>query len=592
MYVRIPLGLFLLLFIFSCKKETAGPVIINCEDDMVLKAFFEDLNNQDLYIRDFEEAPETYLLFLADGSTQEFEKACFLSVEPDPEAWLITFTLHNEEQLIAGYGGTWQLSTVLNPSGYAPLAAELKVSAPIKGRVHIRVIGKNGNNSDVNHLAEPFATTHELPILGLYPDFTNSIEVSYTNQAGKILKTEEIKIETAALPEDVFPEIIIDVRKEDQMDGHFTLISYRGASHGSNKPFFMDAYGDIRWYLNYESNDTLDQLGYDVGIERLANGNYYFGNWGTDAIYEVNSYGEIVNNWPLPGYQFHHNVQEKPDGNFLVTVSKEGSLHENAKPTKEDYVLEIDRNSGAIVNEWDLKECLDENRIVWENQLGEEVVDWFHGNAVIYDPSDNTIIVSGRHQGVVKLDYNNQVKWIMAPHLAWTTNRQGQNLNQFLLAPLNAQGGSIEDQDIIDGHENHPDFEWNWYQHAPKQMPNGNIILFDNGSIRNFDNFQNRYSRAVEFAIDEENKTIQQIWQYGKERGKETFGNIVSDVDYLANKNNVLFAPGAFVDNNPEGFGGKIIEIDYTTQGVVFEAKLISSGIVFHRVERLSMYPN
>ncbi len=38
--------------------------------------------------------------------------------------------------------------------------------------------------------------------------------------------------------------------------------------------------------------------------------------------------------------------------------------------------------------------------------------------------------------------------------------------------------------------------------------------------------------------------TIQQKWQYGKERGLETFSAIVSSVQYLPATNHVLFSPG------------------------------------------------
>ena len=100
-----------------------------------------------------------------------------------------------------------------------------------------------------------------------------------------------------------------------------------------------------------------------------------------------------------------------------------------------------------------------------------------------------------------------------------------------------------------------------------------------------------RYSRAVEFQIDEEAMTVQQIWDYGKERGYETFAPIVSDVDYHPTQNNILFAPGIGVDNGGGLSGGKVVEINYETKEVVFEARIISPGITFHRVERMPLYP-
>jgi len=187
------------------------------------------------------------------------------------------------------------------------------------------------------------------------------------------------------------------------------------------------------------------------------------------------------------------------------------------------------------------------------------------------------------------LDNENNVVWILAPHREWGMNRKGDDLNDYLLSPLDAASNPITDTNVLNGYANHPDFEWNWYQHAPMLMPDGNIMLFDNGNLRNYSSGIN-YSRAVEYQINETEKTVRQIWQYGKERGTETFSSLVSDVDYLSETNHVLFSPGYKAENG-NGKGGKIIELDYITKEVVFEARLTgASPFQFHRAERLSLY--
>ena len=589
MYTRLSFIFLILVVSFSsCKKEDSD-FGINCTDDInAAKNTLQNLDQENVLILNIEDTGTHFQLNYENGSTQNLSKDCVRSVTEDAEEWTANVLFHDNDELALGFVGDLAVSYRLNPTGFSPLTARLDVYSPRKGKIKLRVAGKNGPLSDVCHNFEAYDTRHIVPILGLYPGHNNQIEFSFTDKNGIERKTESLELFTSELPEG-YPEIIIDVRNEAMMDGHFTLVSNRSVINSHNRPFIFDAFGDVRWYLDYTNHLTLNQLGYDVGIERLANGNFYFGDWSTRHIYEIDVYGVIVNSWQLPDAGFHHNVQEKPDGNFLVTVNRWGEMHDNGNYAVEDVIYEIDRNSGTLVQAWDLKESLDEYRTTWANNLENEYVDWFHANAVIYDPSDNTIIVSGRHQGLVKLDYNNQVQWIMAPHKEWTTNRQGQDLNQFLLTPLDAVGNPITDSDVLDGNDNHPDFEWNWYQHAPLLLPNGNILLFDNGDFRNY-TLNERYSRAVEFAVNDDNRTIQQIWQYGKERGRETFSSIVSDVDYLPAKGNVLFCPGAFVNNNPDGFGAKIVEINYDTKEVVFEAKLINEGIVFHRSERLSLY--
>ena len=126
---------------------------------------------------------------------------------------------------------------------------------------------------------------------------------------------------------------------------------------------------------------------------------------------------------------------------------------------------------------------------------------------------------------------------------------------------------------------------------AIRIMPNGNLLLFDNSDNRNYES-TTAYSRVVEYKIDETNNPIQQIWSYGKQRSDQTFARYVSDVDYLPIMNNVLFSPG-FSTNNGSSFGGKVVEIDYATKNVVFEAAINPPGgfVTLHRAERLSLYP-
>lgn len=479
-----------------------------------------------------------------------------------------------------------------NPTGVAPLTAVITLETKDPVRVTLKVLGQNGPESDIQHPFSETTTRHKIPVLGLYPDTENTVELTFFMN-GSELGSKTYTIETEPLLEDL-PDVEIDVANRSQMIEGLNFVSYFGHRVGGEttpqRPFMFDSFGDIRWFLDYGAEDNseypeLRGLFYDDGMERLQNGNLYFGSGG--SIYEINMLGEIINSWPMPGYSFHHEVTEKPNGNFLVTVNK------NGLGTVEDHIIEIERSSGQIINVWDLRESLDQERRAWPISFGDISVDWFHANALYYDDTDNTIVVSGRSQGTVKLTENNKVVWIMAPHKEWGTSGNGTDLNQFLLTPLDSTDEPITDEDVILGNTNHPDFEWAWYQHAPLRMPNGNVLLFDNGDNRNYGNAP-LYSRAVEYEIDEENMTIKQVWSYGKDRGEETFSRIVSDVDYHPNQDHVFFIPGAI---NFQGMQyGKTIELDYNSRQVIFEATIkppeAAFGIItLHRTERMKIYP-
>ncbi|KPJ97212.1 MAG: hypothetical protein AMS20_17330 [Gemmatimonas sp. SG8_28] len=479
-----------------------------------------------------------------------------------------------------------ELTITPNPFGFAPLTAELVLTTTRPIQVEVAV-ARQGDTGDVRHRFGTVSQRGRLPILGLFPSAENTITLRFLDETGTLLGDTTHTITTAALLGDL-PAITINAATPQAVKPGMNLVSYFG--HDSEltpqRPFIFDETGTIRWYLDLRNHPTLSTLFYDDGVERLANGNLFFGDGSTARIIEMDMVGRIVNEWAMPGYGFHHQVLEKPDGNFIVTVNKLSA------PTIEDHLIEIDRATGDIIREWNLNESLDNARRAWETPFADLNVDWFHANGVAYDSADDAIIVSGRTQGTVKLTNENEVVWILAPHREWGTAGDGTDLTTRLLQPLDAAGQPITDAAVLDGTVNHPDFEWAWYQHAPELLPDGTLLLFDNGDNRNYTD-QELYSRAVVYRIDPVAMTVQQVWDYGKARGTGTFSRIVSDVDYHVDEDNVVFMPGAVVDAG--GASGKMIEVDYATGTVVFEATITPPvapfGITFHRVERLPLYP-
>ena len=194
-------------------------------------------------------------------------------------------------------------------------------------------------------------------------------------------------------------------------------------------------------------------------------------------------------------------------------------------------------------------------------------------NGLAFDESDRSIIVSGKNQGLIKISWNDELEWIMTPKKNWgKSGRDGKGFETkpFLLTAVNLEGKSYSNA-VQMGNESVDNFDFPWGPHAPKLLPNGNILVFDNGTHRNYDDELN-YSRAVEYQVNENDKTVKQIWQYGKERGHDFFSSIVSDVDYLTGTNNILITSGFIMPNDDHS--AKIVEVDYATGNEVFEATL------------------
>ena len=180
-------------------------------------------------------------------------------------------------------------------------------------------------------------------------------------------------------------------------------------------------------------------------------------------------------------------------------------------------------------------------------------------------------MASGRNQGVVKVDPDNNLKWILAPHKGWgKSGRTGEGFNtsDYLLTAVNSENEPFSD-DVRSGILGTDEFEWSTGQHALSILDTVNLLLFDNGLSRNLKG-KPTYSRAVEYKIDEENMTVQQVWQYGKSRGLSMFSPITSDVDVLPTTQNRLITVGN-IRASGELPHSKLIEITYPENKEVFE---------------------
>jgi arylsulfate sulfotransferase len=270
----------------------------------------------------------------------------------------------------------------------------------------------------------------------------------------------------------------------------------------------------------------------------------------------------------------HHDVVELPNEDLLICVGKRDAyLNFDGEQvlSDSDFIMHFDRKNSKIAKEWDLAKHLDVQR----NDLNFlRKGDWLHMNGLYFNPKDSTIIMSGKNQGLVKITWNDELKWILGRKKGWKKsgrNNNGKNLMPFLLTSMDSNGNTYSN-DIQQGNKSAPDFDFPWGQHAPEILPNGNLIVFDNGARRNIGE-ENNYSRAVEYNINEDQKTITQVWQYGKERGNAFYSIIVGDVDYLPVTKNILVTSG-YIMPETSSFSGKIVEVDYQTGNEVFEATL------------------
>lgn len=485
----------------------------------------------------------------------------------------------------------------LNPSGLNPLAALVNVILPTYGRVKVTVHGKNGINGNITHLCSGETVNQMVPVFGLYADYENIVDLTFTDLKGNERGTTQIKIRTQPLPVQDFPIIKVTKNLIQKMEPGVNLVSYPGASElDVSIPYMVDNEGAVRWVLLLKSSAELQKLSMSIGLKRTSKGTFICGDQVQNRIVEIDMFGNLIRQWDLMkwGYRFHHEVAIAKNNNFLITVTNSAARLLNGNPRVNDFIVEMDPVSSTLVKEWDLSKMIDTARYVKPDgitppQFSQSPTNWAHNNSIV-EMADNNLIATCRYQGIISYTRNGNLKWIISPHKYW-----GAKYQPYLLNPIDEQGNPVTDPNIINGDASSTGFDWPWGPHTPVILPNNNILVFDNGYNRNWISnalTDNNYSRVVEYKVYEANKTVQQVWSFGKEMGKEGFAQAVSGVQFLSQTHNVLFCPGMAVPTS-NGLGGKVVELNLITKERVFEMEITApSNSAFHRVTRMSLYPD
>ena len=348
------------------------------------------------------------------------------------------------------------------------------------------------------------------------------------------------------------------------------------------KTVIIDTKGEIRWFLDYRDlwkpEDPYSN-GVMMGFHQNPDGCLTFGFGQRYAKYDL--MGRKIWNRRLPNAyaDFSHALDPAQNGHYFLRVSSADLRRADEKRvhTVRDVIIEVDQN-GTVVDEWRLFDILDPYRSDVIKALDQGAVclnidpsksghtlsaeelakqeaegefgdiagvgpgrNWAHVNSVDYDPIDDSIIISSRHQSaLIKIGRDKKVKWIVGSHEGWKKEFQDK-----LLTPIDKNGKPLK----CEGSKCEGGFDWTWTQHTAwkiDELSKGDIVyvsVFDNGDGRAFvqpEDQNEKYSRAVVYKIDQKAMTVEQVWEYGKERGHELYSPITSSVEYQADKNSVV----------------------------------------------------
>ena len=479
----------------------------------------------------------------------------------------VSSTLHSMAQ-----SNTYSLQSpyvAVDPYGLSPLSAIAVFATTNPASITISVAGKNGADTLTQNF-ETVSTEHYIPIYGLYAGESTSVNLTAHYQDGTS-ETSTISVTGNYLPSNFVPVNVSQADTTQMADGWTFVMA--GSLQGY--VYAIDEAGSVRWMFSEPG------LGAASVFLPLENGNYLiggdksFGQYYKYNLFELDLTGRIVNEYLIDGY--HHDACELPSGNLLLYAN-----NVNGKVV-EDTLYELDRTTGAILHTWDLNSYFNVGNY---NEAGEHISDvnygadthdWLHTNGMAYDATTNSILISARHQDAVfsmNLD-TGKINWILSdPNDLWP-----EYLEERLLSPVG------------DG------FEWQYGQHNISLLPNGDILLFDNGDYRSkttdgvLDAATQSYSRAVIYRINQQNMTVEQIWQFGKELGTTPYSAYVSSVQYLG-ENHYLIDFGGIVKNAQGEATYNIMDgVTGSSQSQIYE--VMNNEVIFHAgVERSGLLGN
>jgi hypothetical protein len=367
------------------------------------------------------------------------------------------------------------------------------VSKPVDVWYAIAALTESGNLASNDALVT-------VPNVGLYAGYENQVSVQLHFQDGST-QTLAASISTAtyADPTGIYdhPNIIIKRATGSALGFDFFVMK---SALGS--PIVVDTDAEIRWVAPGITNGQ---------TSAFQNGEFVIGDPASPTVHRLQLDGTISSS-PVasPTYtEFHHNFDPGNRG-ILGGVNTKSAGVTNIEST----VVEI-TSGGAILNQWDMGAILS----AYMTSEGDDAsafvrpgVDWFHHNATVYDPADDSIIVSSRENFLIKLDYQTgTIIWIFGdPTKYWYTfpslRAKALTLAPGGLYPIGQHGISITSDGLLmlfdDGDPS---------ANQPAGAPAGQSLT---------------YSPVVAYSIDAASMTAQEAWSF--DYGQTLFSPVCS----------------------------------------------------------------
>ena len=288
------------------------------------------------------------------------------------------------------------LLVIPNPYGVAKQTALLLFNSSKETKVVYKVMGdspEDGFNGETE-----YTKRHRVPILGLYQNRNNKVDLKLVDTEGKVIKHRVLTIYVSAVQKNITDLV---VEKQTKLS-HFPFILLNGISYN---PFAIDGNGDIRYSLQCKTG-RLGMIPLQnqrfLLMDKTANIVNEFGEIQPCRYQEMDYMGRVYRTFLLE-YQIGRAIAQDGDFLFLVTSSdKEHIL---------DRIIELDMNSGEIIKSCDVKDLLGDKYRVKK--------DWANISHIEY--KDGYMLITARKlHSIIKCRWDDmKIEWIFAPSSVW-----------------------------------------------------------------------------------------------------------------------------------------------------------------------------
>ena len=397
------------------------------------------------------------------------------------------------------------LQVLDNPDNVLSCWVRWSTTVPATSRVEFGPEGE-GAVFFVEDLA--LVTDHELLVFGLRTEDSYELTARSVDASGAEVVAEPAFFEPGPLP---FPAAHMDVTVHDEslVEPGWLLGNIGGTEYEPMVAVMYDLEGRIVWYHQLEGGPASGAIEVNLADDdTVVIGGAI--NTGSHAV-RVDLAGQVLWQGPEQGDPeanqdvYHHVFRPLPDGNYL-TLKTVPTMYNIA-----DVVQEIDPEMN-VLREWSSADAAD--------VLG---MDYGYVNtASLSDDGRFLYVGSAFAQQVYKWD-------LEGGEYAWVMGAEGD-----LAAP-----GDVEEP-------------WFKVSHGAEPLPDGNLLLFDNGSSYLQPDEARGYSRIVEYEIDEQEQTAEVVWEYpGEDVDDVWYSACWGDADRLADGNTLVSAACTTVPSTP-----------------------------------------